>query len=229
MKKRLSIRALVRSASAVLVLALVKVVPAPVQAHIGKLRPVDEAVRDPSFYLFRARLLEALVRHDAAALLRAVSQDVRTGFGPEGGKDDFRRRWIPERQGSQIWPTLASVLSLGGAFQGGVFAAPYVYSNFPPAVDAFEYGVILGENVRVRSRASSNAPSIARLSYDVVRVTDWDFDRGHTGRGPWAKVQLGNGRTGYVSSSLIRSPVDYRAMFEKRGGEWQLTALVSGD
>jgi hypothetical protein len=41
-------------------------------------------------------------------------------------------------------------------------------------------------------------------------------------------VQL-DGKTGYVTSRLVRSPIDYRAMFNKIGGRWQMTFFAAGD
>ena len=42
-------------------------------------------------------------------------------------------------------------------------------------------------------------------------------------------MQLDGGKTGYVTSRLARSPIDYRAMFNKIGGRWQMTFFAAGD
>lgn len=41
-------------------------------------------------------------------------------------------------------------------------------------------------------------------------------------------VRLANGRTGFISS-VVRSPVDYHAIFQKAGRQWRLRAFVAGD
>mgnify|MGYP006161516651 CR=1 FL=1 len=33
----------------------------------------------------------------------------------------------------------------------------------------------------------------------------------------------------FIASSFVRSPVDYRAIFQKSGGQWRLRAFVAGD
>jgi hypothetical protein len=45
----------------------------------------------------------------------------------------------------------------------------------------------------------------------------------------WRRVQLANGRTGFIASQYVRSPVDHRALFEFRDGRWWLMAYVAGD
>ena len=50
------------------------------------------------------------------------------------------------------------VLALGGSFnEETTFMAPYTYSKFPDEFDAFEHGVVIGENVKVRKEPNSMA------------------------------------------------------------------------
>jgi hypothetical protein len=37
------------------------------------------------------------------------------------------------------------------------------------------------------------------------------------------------GKKGFVKAEFVRSPIDYRAIFEKKGRNWKLTAFVAGD
>ncbi|HXG63609.1 MAG TPA: SH3 domain-containing protein [Blastocatellia bacterium] len=204
--------------------------PQLVRAQVAKLRPVDEAARDPSFFVFRARLLEALQQRDTAFLLSVLSPGIRVSFGAGGGIADFQKMWKPERPDSKIWLTLTEILALGGSFrEGNTFAAPYIYSNFPDQFDAFEYGVIVGEDVRVRQRPDLNSPVIGTLSYDIVKVAEWQPKQAAGSKQNWVAVMLANGAQGYVAEDYIRSPIGYRAIFEKKDGRWLLAALVAGD
>ena len=45
----------------------------------------------------------------------------------------------------------------------------------------------------------------------------------------WTRIKLRDGRTGYISSRYVRSPIDYRAVFNKMDGRWRMTAFVAGD
>ena len=218
-----SFRAFVRLAAVLAFAALPA--PAPAAAQVAKLLPVDQGARDPSFARFREQLREAVLRRDTAYLYSIVASDVLNGFGGEGGLDEFRETWDPAHPASGLWITLGEVLRLGGAFVSGdtLFGAPYVYSSFPAAYDAFEHGAVVGASVRVRGAPRQDAPVIAALSHDVVRLAN---ERGSNG---WTTILLADGRKGYVAARFVRRPVDYRAVFVKRGGRWWLKALVAGD
>ncbi|HKQ76239.1 MAG TPA: SH3 domain-containing protein [Blastocatellia bacterium] len=199
-------------------------------SQVSKLYPVDEAARDPSLFVLRARLLEAVQQRDAAVILGSLAPDIVNSFGGNGGIAEFKEKWRPEQPGSKLWPTLATVLALGGSFRNeGTFAAPYVFSRFPDQLDAFEHGVIVGDNVRVRQKATVDSPVIATMSFDIVAVTDWGVKSSGVGKQGWVRVKLTGGQEGYIASEYIRSPIDYRAVFEKRQGRWLITTLVAGD
>ena len=55
-----------------------------------------------------------------------------------------------------------------------------------------------------------------------------EFDRSSGGT-LWSHVRLGDGRTGYIWHAYVRSPVDYRTLFNLSDGRWRMTAFVSGD
>ena len=60
----------------------------PVMAQVGTLLPVDEAAADPSFILFRARLLEAAAARDTAFVIAQLDPEVNISFGGAAGIDD---------------------------------------------------------------------------------------------------------------------------------------------
>jgi hypothetical protein len=205
---------------AALALALAAV-PAAAQT---KLLPVDEAPRDPTLVRFRTRLMDAVRRKDARFVYGILARDVTNTFGGGGGVDEFKETWDAEHPASKLWNTLDEVLKLGGAFDGdSSFVAPYVFSRWPSGLDGFEHGAIVGSNVRVRGRPFLGAPIIAALSYDVVPMAN---ERGSNG---WEAIRLADGRTGYIATRYVRRPIDYRAIFVRRGGRWMLKALVAGD
>ena len=45
----------------------------------------------------------------------------------------------------------------------------------------------------------------------------------------WTAVELRNGRRGFVRSDYFGAPTGLRALFNRVGGQWKLTALVAGD
>jgi len=173
----------------------------------AKLLPVDEASRDPTFVAYRAQLLAAVRRRDSAAVLAATDPNIRTGFGDEGGIKDLKL--------DTLWSELEQILTLGGTFRSGMFWAPYVYSAWPESHDAFQHVAVIAANVPLRETPAGR--TIATLAYDILR------------RLPDQRVETMDGRKGWIESRFVRSPIDYRAGFTKRGGEWKMTALVAGD
>jgi hypothetical protein len=45
----------------------------------------------------------------------------------------------------------------------------------------------------------------------------------------WAGVVLPDGRSGWLPSQDVLSPVGWRAIFARRDGRWLMTAFVAGD
>jgi hypothetical protein len=200
--------------------------PAAPAVNGPKLKPVDEATSDPSLVEFRDELLAAVRKRDTDAVVALADPKIRTSFGGGGGAADFRRAL--KQPG--VWEDFEQLLTQGGSFvgegPGRSFWAPYVYSAWPDAHDAFESLAITGENVPLYESADKNARVIATLSHDIVKRA------GDLGRdvGQWQDVKTADGHTGWVEAKFVHSPVGYRAGFLKnKDGKWQINALVAGD
>jgi hypothetical protein len=204
----------------------------PPASNGRRLAPIDEASKDPSFLKFRDELLMAVDRKGAKHLLSILDPGIKNSFGGDGGIDEFKAMWKPERADSEVWMELRFILTHGGAFnQTDDFVAPYVFSSFPDLRDvpnydeeSYSYGAVIEDNVILRSKPETNASAVARLSYHVVKSVD------ESGLPPdWIKVATTDGMTGYISRSLWRSVIDYRAFFTKQSGTWRLNMLAAGD
>jgi len=192
--------------------------PAPIPAVIGpKLELVDEAANDPSFAEYRAKLLAAVRARDTKAVLAMSDPHIRTTFGSDGDATELEKVLTED-----LWRELEEILELGGNFREGMFWAPYVYSAWPESHDAFETFAVIADDVPLRATADANAPAIATLSRDLVTRAA-DPENG------WQKVTLADGRSGFVKTTFLRSPVDYRAGFSRDANGWRMTALVAGD
>ncbi len=201
-----------------------------VSAQVAKLYPVDEAAKEPAFFTFRARLIQAVQRRDAPYLLTILSPKIQTSFGGDGGIEEFKTMWKPERPQSEVWPELAKVLSLGGAFdKDGIFEAPYISAKWPEDQDGFALGAIIGDNVRVRAAPQISSSIMRQLSFDIVEVPDWQTNKARGEKRDWIKVKLSDGQSGYVAEEFIRSPIAYRAGFAKEEGRWVVTFFIAGD
>ena len=187
-----------------------------------RLLPVDEAVTQPEFFTFRARLQSAIARRDEAAVLAAADPGIRTSFGPDDGFDAFRAA-LREPAGA-AWAELGAVLALGGAFRSpGSFEAPYVFARWPDGLDSFECAAVIGDRVRLRASAAADSAVVGSASFDIVQVLP--EQRATTA----VRVRTGSGVTGFIAAPFVRSPVDHRAIFQRVAGQWRLAAFVAGD
>jgi hypothetical protein len=207
------------------------------QAQVGKLLPSDEAVQDPEFFAFRARLQAAVARHDTAAVLEVVDPKIKNTFGGDDGLAAFRRLWKLETgDDSRLWDELGLVLALGGSFQSNpqnnkdTFVAPYVFSRWPEQFDAFEHVAVLGTRVRVRAEPRSGSAVLAALSFDIVPLVEMGRSRMTPDQAKeWTSIKLRDGRTGYIASRYVRSSIAHRAFLTRKDGQWRLTLFVAGD
>lgn len=185
---------------------------------------VDQASSNPDFLAFRTRALEAVSMRDSAFIRSIVSERIRNSFGGDGGIAEFEDQWQLDADDSRFWGEFGEVLRLGGAFlTEDSFAAPYTFATWPDSLDAFEHFAVSGANVNVRMGPSLTSPVIASMSYQTVRSAD---DRLY---GDWRMIQLSGGSTGYMNTRYARSPIDYRAIFERQESSWLLTAFIAGD
>lgn len=193
-----------------------------------KILPVDEAERDPAFFLFRARLMEAVAAHDAKELAGFLSPKIMIGVGGESGIADFMKQWRPEEKNSKLWSELGRVLALGGKFsRDGGFSAPYFYAAWPESddVDPFEWVAVVGDNVRVREKPHVQSPVVGRVSFELVRVAEQQDGASDE----WTKVNLADGKQGFIASRFVGSSIGYRAVFQREDGKWRLSAFLAGD
>jgi hypothetical protein len=196
-----------------------------------KLYPIDDAAKDPTFFVFRARLFRAIQEKDARFIYSILHEQIENDFGGGVGIPSFKSTWHLERVNSPFWSEFRQVLSLGGKFdeKDHSFSAPYLFNSFPQDADAFQNGAIIEDGVRVRKQPTTQSEVLRTLSFDIVAVPDWQVKRGSNEKREWVKVKLEDGQTGFVAAEFIRSPIDYRAIFEKKNGKWLMTAFIAGD
>lgn len=204
-------------------------------------KPVDEAAQDASFLAFRKKLISAAEKKDSAHILSVIDTKIELSFGGDAGIADFKRIWKITQKNSPFWSEFLAVIKNGGAFDGkgrnkyGAFAAPYTHSSWPEDIDGFEYMAIFGSNVNLREKPSADAAIVAQLSYNIVKPNDDESVKRKTGKHEsdyeyeWIKVETLGGKSGFVKAEFARSPIDYRAGFEKKRGVWKMTYFIAGD
>jgi len=216
-------------------LASVLLLVAALSAHAQgvKLLPVDEGASDPGWLRFKARLLDALAQRDQKFILGVVDGGIRNISGIDGVAE-FTKLWEPHSTNSPLWVELPKLLFLGGAYikreKGPYeFCAPYVHYKWPVGADTDAGGAIIAREALMKANPSSNAKTLQTLSYDLVKVLDWEVvDEDKDNKQQWVKIQTMAG-VGFVPEEQIRSPLEYRACFVKSGAGWRMTGLEVGE
>jgi hypothetical protein len=196
-------------------------------------KPVDEAEKDATFLIFRSKLIEAVKKRDAKYILSVVDRNIKNSFGGNDGIAEFKKYWKIERPTSRFWDEFSAVINNGGNFVeetgNKLFFAPYTFNSFPADLDAFDYSAIFGSNVNVRAKADENAPIVANFSYNVVKILKTVGDKKNPEKTAWYEVKSLGGKRGFVKAEFVRSPIAYRAGFEKKNGKWLMTFFIAGD
>lgn len=212
---------------AALLAALMFALAPPAAAKPRTLVPVDEAARDPDLAALIATLLKACDEKDFKPFEAAMSPDAIASFGGDSGPAGFRTVYRIDDPDSPFWDDFRTALLMGGAFvEDGLFAAPYVYANWPEDIDAFEYVVAIGERTTLYARPDAASKALADVTHQFLELqgdgADADLPDG------WTRVSAG-GTVGFVKTAETASPIGYRAIFQKTVNRWWLGAFVGGD
>lgn len=193
-------------------------------ASAAKLPPVDQCSGDTGFKAFHASLSQAVAKRDGEALLALLAPDVTVNFGGDSGREAFAKQWEVKSKASQIWPQLGIILPLGCARVGEARVIPSLAGQFDSEddEDVFEKLVVISDKAELRAGPERDSKVVAKLAWDVVTAVEASGDI-------LTKVRLADGREGWLPAEQLYSPLDYRAVVEKRGDEWMITAFVAGD
>jgi hypothetical protein len=195
-------------------------------AQVHRSPPVDRCAADRSFVDFRRRLMTAVDHHNSRFILSIISDDIQSSFGGDPGRADFIAHWQLDRPAqSVLWRELGAALRLGcarvdGAYWAPSFSAPAASDGEDEPVARF---IALAPGAVLRASASDRARIVAALDWDVMTAP------GNDGASPWIAARLADGRRGFVRRRDVRDLADYRAVFERRGGRWRMTAFIAGD
>lgn len=199
---------------------------APIQ-----IKPADEAPQDPSFATYRKKLLDAITRKDVSAVTKLMDPRIKLDFGGGFGIATFRKNWNVKSPDTQVWKALAIVVGNGGHFNSRTeFVAPYVFSAWPDDIDAFENVAITDPKAELLDGPHESRHTIRKLGFEIVEVIKGAGKPQHeAGEDDWSEVKTQDGKRGYVKANQYRSPIDYRAVFEKKKGRWRMTVFIAGD
>ena len=191
----------------------------------NRLPPVERCTGDAAFDAYRVQLNKAVRNRDAAALKALAAADLTVNFGGDSGWNDFARNWGlgTSAKSSKLWGEMERSLALGCAVapQGRGRVMPGMFEAIGDDVDLFAL-VSVRPGTALRAAAKADARVLATLDWHAGEVQAGGSDA-------WTKVKLLDGRTGWVASDRVVSPLGYRLVSEKRGGRWRMAAFVAGD
>jgi hypothetical protein len=187
-----------------------------------ELSPVDQAVEDESLIKFREELIANIKERNIDFLNKYFDEKGTWDFGGTT-KEQLLESWDEEN-----WLELQKAVLLGGAFydeEKTQFFSPYTFKLFPEEFDAFEFEAAIKDQVEVYIHKDVDSKLIGMLNYTIVkrRYEDDNYDPN------WKKIEMSDGRVGYVIGDNIRSPIDYRVGFEKVNNDWKITFFLAGD
>lgn len=206
------------------VFALALVAPPATARTPHRYPPIDECTKLPGAAAFRASLAKAARRRDARALVALADKNIELDFGGGAGTAELRKR-LAGSQGRELWRALDRMLPLGCAYRNTNLILPSLFSVEFTDVDAMSVFLVTGAAVPLRDRPEGRSRIVATLSWDLVEPV-----AGTAARGGFSKVRvIDRGRTGYVETARLRSPIDYRLLARRRSGVWRIEALIAGD
>ncbi len=192
--------------------------------------PLDTCRKTGSFPAFRKRFETAVAERDFALLEPLVDYDIETDFGGGGGMKSFADSWRGSSwKTSKLWDQLDAIVALGcgGNAGGGYYAMPRMFVVDLGDIDLFAARIALGDAVPLRAKPSEGADIVALLDWALVTAASPPNGTGEKPR--WTAVTAADGTEGFVKSDQLRSPIDYRAVFQPRAGGWKMTAFIAGD
>jgi hypothetical protein len=222
-----------RTLLAAVAVSLALIAPASAKdVTLATLAPVDQSAQDPALAALIAELLAACERKDIEPFRKALSPNAVASFGgAETGVDGFIGLHGLESPDAGFWTEFPEALRLGGVFMDPVtFGAPYTYAALPEDYDPFETVIAIKRDAKLYAAPDADSRMLREVGHAILRVS---LDASPAPEGWMQAEAIGmEGEVvakGYVREEDVRSPIDYRAVFQKTENRWWLGAFVAGD
>lgn len=191
--------------------------------------PIDEGANNVQFAEFRANLMSAIQKKNYEWATSRISLTIKYSFGEDNGKKELLETWdrIPTAR-DEFFARLLDCLKLGGQFKKfdgkTLFIAPYVFSAWPDSYDSFTHLAVIRPHSSVHAKPDEQSEVVAEAGQSIVRHDYSELAEG------WHFIEYAEDKWGWIRATDARSPIDYRAIFEKNAvGSYELVTLVAGD
>ena len=188
----------------------------------GRIPPRDTCADIEGAAAFRRALAESVEKRDEEALVALAAEDIELDFGGGAGRAELRKRLTDPAW--NLWDELDELMELGCSAneQGGV-TIPSFFEEDLGSADPASAMLVTGEDVPVFEGPEADGQPVARVSWDVVEITNMQPDE------PYQQVRLADGKLGYIATGNLRSMLDYRLIASSRNSKWSITSFVAGD
>ena len=195
---------------------------APSPLARGKWAPQDTCANVEGADEFRTRLGAAIRARDVDAVVALAADDVKLDFGGGEGSAELRQRLGDPSLG--LWDELDALMALGcSANDLGGITIPWFFDQDLGDADPYFAMLVTGEDVPLRERPDPASKPVATISWDLVEIATLDPES------DWQRVELGDGKIGFIATDKLRSVIDYRLTASSRNGRWHITSFVAGD
>ena len=208
---------------------LAAVLALPVAAAPVVIAPPESGKADAALNAVVNTLVTAAEAQDFAPFEAVLTPEATASFGGDYGPEGFKRAYGIGEAGSPFWPEFLKAARLGGVFlEDDLYTLPYTAGDLPETADPYLSVIAIGDKTLLYAEPTEGAAVIADVTHQLLEQIDIEpADLERTGP-DYVHVKADAG-TGYVKISEVRSPIDYRAVFQKIDGAWKLVAFVAGD
>jgi hypothetical protein len=199
-----------------------------------QLLPPDKNAYSGDFKTFITAYEEAINEKDLGFIVEHMDDETISSYidGPIG-IEAFKESYELDSdryEDSIFWQEMKTILDLGFVLDednDSRYVGPYIAYSDNEFLGDGPYMACTAESVNVRVGPSIESEVIRQLDYTVVYNESLFW---YSGDSNWLKVILPDGQRGYVYKDYLRNAVwDYRAIFKKTDGVWQLEHFLSGD
>jgi hypothetical protein len=188
----------------------------------GKWAPQDTCAEVEGADQFRTQLAAAVRARDIDGVLALAADDVKLDFGGGSGRGELRSRLADDSLG--LWSELDALMALGcSANEQGGITIPWFFDQDFGETDPYFAMLVTGEDVPLLERADPAARPISTISWDLVEIASLNPESA------WQRVELEDGKVGFIATDKLRSLIDYRLTASSRNGRWRIISFVAGD
>ena len=188
----------------------------------GKWAPQDTCAEVEGADAFRTRLAAAIEARDVDGVVALAAEDVKLDFGGGGGSAELRKRLADPSLG--LWDELDTLMTLGcSANEQGGITIPWFFDQNMGETDPYYAMLVTGEDVPLLERPDPAAKRLATISWDLVEIASLNPESAYQ------RVELEDGKVGFVATDKLRSLIDYRLTASSRNDRWRIISFVAGD